>query len=231
VLEPISPNDMKEIIARTGFAVDPETTEWLTGLTAGDARQLIGLLEQADSLYGTITKESVTQASQIRLRYDKSGEEHYNVISAFIKSMRASNPDAALYYLARMVEAGEDPLFIARRMVVFASEDVGLAQPTALVVANAVFQAVQQIGLPEAAINLAHGVTYLAQAKKDRRSYSAYQKAVHAVRDTGTLPVPLNLRNAPTSLMKGLGYGKGYELYTDADLLPDQLKGRTFLEG
>lgn len=230
VLESLSADDMKQVIKRTGFKVDRKTTEWLSTLTSGDARQLIGLMEQAHALYKTITKESITQAGQVRVRYDRAGEEHYNTISAFIKSMRASNPNAAVYYLARMLEAGEDPLFIARRMVIFASEDVGLAQPTALVVANAVFQAVQQIGLPEAAINLAHGVTYLAQCKKDRRSYNALRKAQDAVKRTGTLNIPMNLRNAPTKLMKDLGYGEGYEAYTDADLLPKELGGTVFLE-
>ena len=141
---------------------------------------------------------------------DKKGEEHYNTVSAFIKSMRASQGDAALYYLARMVEAGENPLFIARRMVVFASEDIGLAQPTALVVANAVFEACQKIGYPECAINLAHGVAYLAESKKSRKSYDAYFEALDDVRKFGNLPIPLKVRNAPTKLMKGSGYGDGY---------------------
>lgn len=142
--------------------------------------------------------------------------------------MRASNVDAALYYLARMVEAGEDPLFIARRMVIFASEDIGMAQPTTLVVANAVFQACHTIGYPECQINLAHGVTYLASAKKDRSAYEAYFKAVEDVKRFGNLPIPLNLRNAPTKLMKNLGYGKNYEAYTDKDLLPEKLKGKKY---
>jgi putative ATPase len=230
VLESLSSEEMKQIIKRTGLKVDKKTIEWLSTLTSGDARQLIGLMEQAQALYKTITKESITQAGQVRVRYDRQGEEHYNTISAFIKSMRASNPDAALYYLARMLEGGEDPLFIARRMVIFASEDVGLAQPTALVVANGVFQAVQQIGLPGAGINLVHGVAYLAQCKKDRRAYNAFRKAQTEVQRSGTLPVPLNLRNAPTKLMKDMGYGDGYEMYTEADLLPEELRGKKFLE-
>ena len=230
VLEPLGPDEMVEIIARTGFEVDQETTEWLSTLTSGDARQLIGLIEQANSLYGAITRETITQAGQVRLRYDKGGEEHYNTISAFIKSMRAGNPDAALYYMARMLDAGEDPKFIARRMVVFASEDVGLGQPTALLLANAVFRAVETIGLPEAAINLSHGVVYLAQCKKDRRACDALGRAQAIVKKTGNLPVPLNLRNAPTGLMKNLGYGSGYEMYTDEDLLPVEIRGMKFLE-
>ncbi|MFA5996335.1 MAG: replication-associated recombination protein A, partial [Candidatus Paceibacterota bacterium] len=164
------------------------------------------------------------------LRYDKKGEEHYDTISAFIKSMRASQADAALYYLARMVEAGEDPLFIARRMMVFASEDVGLAQPTALVVANAVFRACETIGYPECAISLAHGVAYLAQAKKDRSAYDALRAAQADVRTHGNLPVPKKIRNAPTKLLKELDYGKGYEMYTDVkSYLPDKLKKKKYL--
>jgi len=229
VLHPLSEEEMMGIINRTGLPINKETKAWLATLTNGDARQLIGLLEQTEALYGAITKENVMQAGQVRVRYDKNGEEHYNTISAFIKSMRASNADAAVYYLARMIEAGEDPLFIARRMVIFASEDIGLAQPTALVVANAVFQAVQQIGLPEAAINLAHGVAYLASCKKDRRAYNALSAARQVVEKTGNLPIPLKLRNAPTALMKGLGYGGGYEMYTESDLLPEEIQGKKFL--
>ncbi|MEI6478318.1 MAG: replication-associated recombination protein A [bacterium] len=229
VLESLSQADLESIVVRTGLTIGPETMKWLAEIANGDARQLIGLIEQAHSLYGEVTKESVTQAGQVRLRYDRQGEEHYNTISAFIKSMRASNADAALYYLARMLEAGEDPVFIARRMIIFASEDVGLAQPTALVVANAVFEAVSKIGLPEAAINLAHGVGYLARSKKDRRAYDALRAAQEIVRATGNLPVPFNLRNAPTKLMKGLGYGAGYEMYTEEDLLPKEIQGKRFL--
>jgi putative ATPase len=144
--------------------------------------------------------------------------------------MRASQPDAALYYLARMIEAGEDPKFIARRMVIFASEDIGLAQPTALVVANDVFRAVEIIGLPECAINLAHGVSYLSLAPKDKSSYEALQEAMADVKEHGNLPIPLNLRNAPTKLMKKLDYGKGYERYTKKDLLPEALKGKIYLK-
>jgi len=164
------------------------------------------------------------------LRYDKKGEEHYNVISAFIKSMRASQPDAAIYYLARMIDAGEDPKFIARRMVIFASEDIGLAQPTALVVANEVFRAVETIGLPECAINLAHCVAYLANSKKDRSAYDALQFAMADVKTHGNLPIPLKIRNAPTNLMKDLNYGKGYEKYTKEDLLPEKLKGKKYFK-
>jgi putative ATPase len=146
--------------------------------------------------------------------------------------MRASKPNAAIYYLARMLDAGEDPLFIARRMVIFASEDVGMAQPTALVVANEVFQAVQEVGLPEAEINLAHGVVYLALAKKDRRAYDALRAAQKDVQQHGNLPVPLKLRNAPTELMEKQGYGKDYEMYPDEEesLLPEELEGKEYFK-
>jgi len=177
----------------------------------------------------TITKQQIEEAYQKKsLQYDKTGEEHYNTISAFIKSMRASNIDAALYYLARMIDAGEDPKFIARRMVIFASEDIGMAQPTALVVANEVFRAVETIGYPEAQINLAHGVVYLASAKKDRSAYEAYLEALSDVKQHGNLPIPMNIRNAPTKLMKDLGYGAGYEKYTDKSLLPEKLKEKKY---
>lgn len=144
--------------------------------------------------------------------------------------MRANDADAALYYLARMLEGGEDPKFIARRMVIFASEDIGLAQPTALVVANAAFNAVDVIGMPEAAINLAHAVAYLAQAAKDRSSYDAYFEALADVRKTGNLPIPMKIRNAPTKLMKNLGYHKGYQMYDTESLLPEKLKGKKYLK-
>jgi putative ATPase len=144
--------------------------------------------------------------------------------------MRASQPDAALYYMCRMIDSGEDPKFIARRMVVFASEDIGLAQPTALVVANAVFRAVETIGLPECAENLAHGVVYLSQAKKDRSAYNAYLEAMVDVKKYGNLPIPLKICNPVTKLMKELDYGKGYEKYTKEDLLPEKLKNKKYLK-
>ena len=195
--------------------------------------QAITVLENAAKLYPAkkIDVEALKNTVQNKfLRFDKKGEEHYNTISAFIKSMRASNADAALYYLARMIESGEDPKFIARRMVVFASEDIGLAQPTALVVANDVFRAVETIGLPECAINLAHGVAYLCQAPKNRDSYNAYFEALDDVKKEGNLPIPMSIRNAPTKLMKNLGYGEGYKAYTTEDLLPDKLKGKKYLK-
>lgn len=200
-------------------------------MAAGDARQAITTVETAQKLYGEITLDTLKEAIQSKhLRYDKKGEEHFNTISAFIKSMRASQPDAAIYYLARMVDSGEDPLFIARRMVVFASEDIGLAQPTALVVANAVFRACETTGYPECAINLVHGVAYLAQCKKDRSAYDALQEAATDVKEYGNLPIPLNIRNAPTKLMKTLGYHKGYTMYDKESYLPDRLKKRKYLK-
>ena len=155
VLEELSSEDMAEIIDRTGFKLDKEAKQWLIEMANGDARQAITMIENTSHLYDKITIETLKETLQSKfLRYDKKGEEHYNVISAFIKSMRASKPDAAMYYLARMIESGEDPKFIARRMVIFASEDIGLAQPTALVVANSVFRAVETIGLPECVLIL-----------------------------------------------------------------------------
>ncbi len=229
VLHELSLEDMAKIIKRTGFKLDKKAADWLCAMANGDARQAISMLENTKELYGAITVETLKDTLQAKfLRYDKKGEEHYNTISAFIKSMRASQADAALYYLARMIDAGEDPKFIARRMVIFASEDVGLAHPTALVVANDVFRAVEIIGLPECAINLAHGVAYLCGCKKDRSAYEAYFSAVEDVKTYGNLPVPLKLRNAPTKLMEELEYGKGYEKYAKDDFLPEKLKGKKY---
>jgi len=231
VLKELSEADMEKIIARTGLTVPKLARQWLIALAQGDARQAITTLETTTHLYGKITLDNLKEAVQsAHIRYDKKGDEHYNTVSAFIKSMRASQPDAALYYLARMVEAGEDPKSIARRMVIFASEDIGLAQPTALVVANAVFRAVETIGYPEAAINLAHGVAYLAQCKKDRRAYDALRAAQEDVGVFGSLPIPFKIRNATTKLMKDLEYGKGYEKYDEESYLPEKLKKRRYLK-
>ena len=230
VLYELSNEDMQKIIDRTDFKISNTARDWLVQMANGDARQAITMIENTNKLYRKITLETLKDTLQSKtLRYDKKGEEHYNTISAFIKSMRASQPDAALYYMARMIDAGEDPKFIARRMVVFASEDIGMAQPTALVVANEVFRAVEIIGLPECGINLAHGVAYLATAKKNRNAYNAYMSAMKDVKEFGNLPVPLKIRNAPTKLMKDLGYGEGYEKYTKDDLLPEKLKGKKYL--
>ncbi len=220
--------EMFAIIERSGSELDDEAKEWLAELANGDARQALTMIENTAELYGELTIENLKETLQNRfLRYDKKGEEHYNVISAFIKSMRASDPDAAIYYLARMIESGEDPKFIARRMVIFASEDIGLAQPTALVVANAVFRAVETIGYPECSLNLAHGAAYLARAAKDRSANDAIAEAVADVKRFGNLPVPMKLRNAPTKLMKELGYGKENEEEKDS-LLPAKLKGKKY---
>ncbi len=229
-LSELSEDSIKNIIDRTGYKLKKDAKDWLAKMANGDARQVIGMIENTFNLYNEINVKTLTDTLQSKfLRYDKQGEEHYNIISAFIKSMRASQPDAALYYLARMVEAGEDPLFIARRMVIFASEDIGLAQPTALVVANAVFRACEVIGYPECAINLAHGVTYLCQCKKDRSSHDAYFAAMEDVKNLGNLPVPLKIRNAPTKLMKDLKYGKGYSKYDSDSYLPDEIKNKKYL--
>jgi putative ATPase len=231
VLNEFSDEEMGKIVDRTGAEMDKGAREWLIRMANGDARQAITMIENTGQLYQEITVDNLKNTLQSKhLRYDKKAEEHYNTISAFIKSMRASNPDAALYYLARMIDAGEEPKFIARRMVIFASEDVGLADPKALMVANDVFRAVETIGYPEAAINLAHGVSYLSLAPKSRDSYNAYFEALDDVKKHGNLPIPLNLRNAPTKLMKNLGYGKGYEKYSKEDLLPDKLKGKKYLK-
>lgn len=229
ILNELADAEMRKIIERTGVALGKEAEEWLVQMANGDARACIGVLEQAAALYKKIDVEALKNTVQNKfLRFDKKGDEHYNTISAFIKSMRAGQPDAALYYLARMIDAGEDPKFIARRMVIFASEDIGMAAPTALVVANEVFRAVETIGLPEAAINLAHGAAYLALAPKDRNSYNAYLEALNDVKKHGNLPVPLSIRNAPTKLMKNIGYGKNYEPYTKENLLPEKLKSRKY---
>jgi len=231
VLNALSEKEMEEIINRTGIAIDDEARKWLIAMADGDGRQAITMLENTQNLYKKITVENLKKTLQNKfLRYDKAGEEHYNTISAFIKSMRAGDADAAIYYLARMIDAGEDPKFIARRMVIFASEDVGLAVPTALVIANEVFRAVETIGYPECSINLVHGVAYLANCKKDRSAYDALQEALVDVKKLGNLPIPLKVRNAPTKLMKEIGYGKGYEMYDNESLLPVELKDKKYLK-
>ena len=234
VLESLSEDDLREVLRR-GLKelkipkLQKEAEDFLIRFANGDARQTLNLLETTAHLYKEITLVNLKNALQSKfLRYDQLGEEHYNTISAFIKSMRAGDADAALYYLARMVDAGEDPLFIARRMVIFASEDIGMAQSTALVVANGVFRACETIGYPECQENLAHGTVYLALAKKDRSAYDAYMEALSDVKKYGNLPVPLQIRNAPTKLMKEIGYGKGYEKYPKESLLPGKLKGKKY---
>lgn len=230
-LNELTDGDMREITKRTKLKMKKDAKEWLIQMANGDARQLLTILDNTIELYGEITLDNLKEALQSKfLRYDKKGEEHYNTISAFIKSMRASQPDAAMYYLARMIDSGEDPKFIARRMVIFASEDIGLAQPTALVVANEVFRAVETIGYPECSLNLAHGVAYLAQAPKSREVNDALKEALSDVKEKGNLPIPMNIRNAPTKLMKEMGYGKGYKKYDEESYMPEELKNRKYLD-
>ncbi|RLB76074.1 MAG: replication-associated recombination protein A, partial [Deltaproteobacteria bacterium] len=198
----------------------------------------LGALEVAAAAVqgDTISLQTAQEAMQKKaLLYDKGGEEHYNVISAFIKSMRGSDPDAALYWVARMLEAGEDPLFIVRRMVIFASEDIGNADPRALQIALTVQQAIHFVGLPEARINLAQGVTYLATAPKSNASYLGIDEALAEVRKSGALPVPKHIRNAPTKLMKQLDYGKGYKYahnyqdgFAEQSHLPEQISEKKY---
>ncbi len=199
-----------------------------------------GMTEESAGMTKTIITLDIVQEAiqQSMLRYDKDGEEHYNIISAFIKSMRNADADAALYWMARMITAGEDPLFIARRMVTFASEDVGLADPKAIMVATAVFQAVHAIGMPEARIPLAHAAAYLSKAPRNNSAYMGIEAALKDAKELGNLPVPLHLRNAPTKLMKDLDYGKGYKYAHDfenkkADMqcMPDELKDKKYLPG
>jgi putative ATPase len=253
-LEPLGPEDVEALLDRAvadrehglgglELRLSPEARRLLVDHAGGDARVALGTLEVAAEQAArrpdrTITAELVTEAAQRRsLRYDHAGDEHYNVISAFIKSLRGSDPDASLYWLVRMLEAGEDPLFIARRMVIFAAEDVGNADPRALQVALAVKDAVHFVGLPEGRIPLAQGATYLATAAKSNASYAALNAATEDVRRTGTPAVPLHLRNAPTALMRELGYAHGYqyphddpEHFVAEDYLPEELRGRRYYE-
>ena len=229
VLNELSEENIKEIIKRTKIKMDKESIDWLVSMANGDARQAITVLENCLSLYKEINVENLKNTLQSKfLRYDKKADEHYNLISAYIKSLRASQVDAALYYLARLIESGEDPKFIARRMVIFASEDIGIAVPTALVVANEVFRAVDTIGLPEAQINLAHGTVYLANCKKNRSAYNAYFEALKDVKTYGNLPIPLKIRNPETKLMEKLDYGKGYQQYDKDSYLPDKIKNKKY---
>jgi putative ATPase len=233
ILSQLSEKDLLKILTRALNQVKKKSTKdaekFLLEASNGDARVMLNVLEIAASLAKTPTiKVSDLETALQRRQYtfDKRGEDFYNVISAFIKSMRASDTDAALYYLARMVAAGQDPLYIARRMVVFASEDV--ASPTALVVANAVFAACNTVGYPECQENLAAGVVYLSTAKKNRSAYNAYMEALGDVNKFGNLPVPLKIRNPVTILMKNVGYGKDYEKYDKISHLPEKLQGKKY---
>ena len=254
VLKPLSDEAIGQILDRAladaarglgKFTVDltPDARRRLIGFGNGDARVALTALEfvVSQTLPGANGRvridEQALETALLKkaLRYDRAGEEHYNLISAYIKSLRDSDADGALYWLARMLEGGEDPRFIARRMVIFASEDIGNADPLALVIATAVFQAVEFVGLPEAQINLAHGTTYLASRPKDNASYVALKEALQDARAFGNLEVPLPLRNAVTSLMRDLGYGQEYKYVhddpsakTDQPHLPDRLKGKRY---
>jgi putative ATPase len=254
VLRPLSEDEMGRIIERAladrerglgelGLELAPPARDLLIAGAQGDARRALGTLEVAAGIAArggvrTIDVAAAEEAAQQKtLLYDRAGEEHYNVISAFIKSLRDSDPDAAMYWLMRMLEAGEDPLFIARRMVILAAEDIGTADPQALVVANAVKDAVDFVGLPEGRIPLAMGVAYLATAPKSNAAYAAMNRALADVKTHGALPVPLIMRNAPTRLMKDLGYAKGYEYAHEHEgnvvrqqHRPELLEGHTYYE-
>lgn len=227
--EALNENEMEKVIKRTNIKVDKAACDLLVSLSNGDARRLISMVEGAYELYGKVSVRGIKDLVRDRgLRYDKVGDRHYDSISAYIKSMRAGQVNAALYYLARMLEGGEDPKFIARRMVIFASEDIGQALPTALVVANEVFSAVDRVGLPEAEINLAQGTVYLSVAKKDRSSYEAYRAAQADVGKFGDLPIPLFIRNPSIGLTERMGYGRDYKMYSDKSMLPEKLEGRIY---
>ena len=223
--------------------ISKDAEEEMVRLSGGDARVMLNALEIAIDLARKqapfrLSREIVREAYQIRhYKYDRTGEEHYNSISAFIKSVRGSDPDAAVYYLARMLEAGEDPKFIARRLIILASEDIGNAEPYALTLATACFTAVDYIGMPEARIILAEATTYLASCPKSNASYMSIERALSDVREKPYLPVPLHLRNAPTKLMKELGYHKDYKYahgfdnhFVDQQYLPDEIKDKIYYE-
>jgi putative ATPase len=240
-LSPLTDAQVRAILDRglaglPGVTASPGALDAIAGLASGDARAALTLLETAAALRPAVDEDAVKRAAQSRaLRYDKNRDEHYDVVSAYIKSMRGSDPDAALYWLARMLEAGEDPLFVARRMVIFASEDVGNADPAALQVAVAAMQAAHFVGMPEAAIPLAHATAYCACALKSNASYLGYLAAKEAVETSRQEPVPLHLRNAVTGLMRREGYGQGYKyphdyvgVAVDQAFLPPGLAGRRF---
>lgn len=251
VLKPLSDEDLIELLhsaIRKDEVLRPlnislRETEALITISGGDARKLLNLLEIVVTTHPVseleeilVTNEKVMQIAQQRVvLYDKSGEQHYDIISAFIKSIRGSDPNGAVYWLARMIEGGEDVKFIARRLVILASEDIGNANPTALVLANTCFEAVNKIGHPEARIILSQCTTYLAASQKSNASYMAINEAIAAVRNNGDLPVPLHLRNAPTRLMKNMDYGKGYQYshsynqnFSKQEYLPEGLSGTVF---
>lgn len=227
--------DKSKGLGKKKIKISNGTVELIARLANGDARMALNTLEAAASQNHKVTSELVKQVLQkSHLMYDKGGEEHYNIISALHKSMRGGDANAAVYWLARMLEGGEDPIYIARRLVRFASEDVGLANNTALLLANATFEACQKLGMPECNVHLTQCVIYLSNSKKDISAYQAYQRAKRDVLEFGNLPVPLHIRNAPTKLMKELGYSKGYK-YTpledssNQEYFPKELKNRKYL--
>lgn len=245
VLKSLEKNDLLELLHRAltqdeyirSLGLKIKDTEAILRYSGGDARKLLNIIELvSNSGVKIIDNETVTkQLQQNPVAYDKDGEMHYDIISAFIKSIRGSDPQAAIYWLARMIEGGEDPKFIARRLVISASEDIGLANPNAMLLANTCFEVVNKIGWPEGRIPLAETTIYLATCKKDNSAYLAIDDALAKVRETGNLPVPLHLRNAPTSLMKELGYADGYKYPHDypnhwvaQQYLPDELQGEVF---
>ncbi len=242
VLEPLSKSDLVTILKRAskqlgGVKTEPRAIELLAEMSAGDGRMALSSLEAAAAIeHRLITAETIEQAMQQKVaRYDKGGEYHYNLISAYIKSMRGGDASAALYYMARMLAGGEDPKFIARRLVVFASEDIGLASPGALTLAVSAFEAVERIGMPECQIVLSHATITMARSKKSRSSYDAIMAANAAVRDFPDAIVPLHLRNAPTKLMKNLGYGKGAKWEAGFEhpegCMPKELKNKKLYRG
>ena len=245
VLKSLDKDDLMELLNRVltkdeyirSLGIQVKENEALLRFSGGDARKLLNIIELvANSGVKIIDNETVTkQLQQNPVAYDKDGEMHYDIISAFIKSVRGSDPQAAIYWLARMIEGGEDPKFIARRLVILASEDIGLANPNAMLLANTCFDVVNKIGWPEGRIPLAETTIYLATCKKDNSAYLAIDEALAKVRETGNLPVPLHLRNAPTSLMKELGYADGYKYphdypnhWVEQQYLPDELVGTEF---
>ena len=234
---------LREDVLLKDKKIEVRETQALMRYSGGDARKLLNVLELViDAQPGTspivIDNATVTASIQENMAiYDKDGEMHYDIISAFIKSIRGSDPNAAIYYLARMIDGGEDPLFIARRLCLSASEDVGLANPNALLLANACFEVVSKIGMPEGRIPLAETTVYLASSPKSNASYMALEKALAEVKESGNLPVPLPIRNAPTKLMEELGYSDGYKYahdypghFADMEFMPDALKGKVFYE-
>lgn len=251
VLKSLEVDDLQQLLNR---AIETDTelkqrtfdvheTEALFRFSGGDARKLLNILDLTINTFGddetiVIDNQTVTERLQENIAiYDKNGEQHYDIISAFIKSVRGSDPNAAVYWMARMIDGGEDPLFIARRLVILAAEDIGLANPNALLIANACFDAVSKIGMPEGRIVLSEAAIYLATSPKSNSAYMAIDEALALVRQTGNLSVPLHLRNAPTKLMKQLGYSDGYKYahnysgnFVEQDFLPDALKGKIFYD-